>query len=75
MDPQLNHLHRAVKREFYSYRKSEKYVKLRAKFRKLKRKKIKSFFSIFVSDLKLTDPAKWYRMAKKIGTEKPNDRW
>ena len=28
---------------------------------------MKSFFSNFVSDLKLTDPAKWYSMAKKIG--------
>ena len=67
MDPQLKHLHRAMQREFYRHRKSDKFLQLRSKFRKLKRKKVKNFYSTFVSDLKLSDPAKWYGMAKKIG--------
>ena len=67
MSPQLKQIHRAMQREFYKQRRSKKYIKLRAQFRKLKRKSVKSFFSNFVSDLKLTDPAKWYSMAKKIG--------
>lgn len=33
----------------------------------MKRKSIKTFFSDFVSDLKTTNPGKWYSMAKKIG--------
>ena len=71
MDPQLKHLHRDMQREFYRNRKSKKYVKLRAKFRKLKRKNVKMFYSNFVSELKLSSPAKWYSMAKKIGAVDP----
>ena len=33
----------------------------------MKRKIIKSFYSEFVSELKLSDPGKWYAQAKKIG--------
>ena len=58
MDPLLKQLHRAMQREFYRHRKSEKILQLRAKFRKLKRKKVKNFYSTFVSELKLSDPAK-----------------
>ena len=32
----------------------------------MKRKAIKSFYSKFVSELKLSDPGKWYKMAKQI---------
>ena len=58
MSPQLKQLHRAMQREFYNQRRSKKYIKMRAKFRKLKRKSVKSYFASFVIDLKLTDPAK-----------------
>ena len=40
---------------------------MKSKFKKLKRKSIKSFYSDFVSNLKTTDPGKWYEMAKRIG--------
>ena len=33
----------------------------------MKRKSIKTFYTEFVSVLKLSDPGKWYSMAKKIG--------
>jgi hypothetical protein len=33
----------------------------------MKRNSIKTFYSDFVSDLKQSDPGKWYAMAKKIG--------
>jgi hypothetical protein len=33
----------------------------------MKRKNIKTFYSEFVSELKLSDPGKWYSLAKKIG--------
>ena len=61
--PQLKQLNRAMKREFYSHRKSKKYKKLK----KLKKSTIRSFYSGFVTDLKSINPGKWYKMAKKIG--------
>ena len=67
MSPQLKQLHRAMQREFYKHRRSMKYKKLRSKFRKLKRTTVKKFYSSFVSDLKHTNPGKWYNMARKIG--------
>ena len=67
MSPQLKQIHRAMQREFYRHRKSDKYKKLKSKFKKMKRKTIKTMYSNFVSDLKITDPGKWYHMAKKIG--------
>ena len=33
----------------------------------MKRKAVKTFYSEFVSELKVSDPGKWYAMAKKIG--------
>ena len=68
MTPQLKQLHRKMQREFYQHRKSLKYKKLKAKFMKIKRKNIKTFYSDFVTDLKKSHPGKWYQLAKKIGT-------
>ena len=67
MTPTLKQLHRKMSREYYHKRKSAKFKKLKAKFKKIKRRTIKTFYSDFVSELKQTDPAKWYSMAKKIG--------
>ena len=67
MSPELKQLHRSMQREFFKHRKSQKYKKLKSKFKKLKRKTVKCFFSKFVSDLKSTDPGKWYNKAKQIG--------
>ena len=67
MSPHLKQLHRKMRREFYKRRKSEKYKELKSKFKKLKRKTLRNFYSNFVSDLKETDPGKWYSMAKRIG--------
>ena len=33
----------------------------------MKRNSVKSYYSGFIADLKMTDPGKWYQMAKKIG--------
>ena len=65
--PSLKLLHRKVKREFYKHRQSNKWRKLKARFKKLKRKAIKTFYSKFVNDLKQSEPGKWYKMAKRIG--------
>ena len=67
MSPQLKQIHRAMQREYYKHRRSSKYKKLKSKFKKLKRNTVKNLYSSFVSDLKLTNPSKWYQMAKKIG--------
>jgi hypothetical protein len=63
----LKQLHRKMQREFFNHRKSTKYKRLKSKFKKMKRKAIKTFYSDFVCQLKQTDPGKWYTMAKKIG--------
>ena len=67
MNPQLKSLQRKVQREYYKHRKSEKWKKLRRRFRKMKRKTINSFYSSFVTELKHTNQGKWYQMAKKLG--------
>ena len=65
--PKLKLMHRRMQREYFRNRKSAKWKKLKAKFKKEKRKSIKSFYSDFVSTLKSTNPGKWYCMAKKLG--------
>ena len=67
MNPSLKMLHRQVQREFFKNRQSKKWRKLRAKFRKQKRKAVKAFYSNFVNDLKESDPGSWFKMAKRIG--------
>ena len=67
MSPELKNLHRAMQREYYKHRKSTKYKILKRKFKNLKRKIVKNFYSSFVSDLKVVNPGKWYQMAKRIG--------
>ena len=69
MNPQLKNLNRKVKREFHLNRKSPKWKKLKNKFKKLKLKTVKSFYSEFVNDLKTGNPEKWYSMAKRLGAE------
>ena len=66
-NPSLKILHRKVQREFYKHRQSPKWKRMKNKFKKLKRKAVKSFYSNFISDLKQSEPGKWYKMAKRIG--------
>ena len=68
-DPQLKNLNRKVKREFFKKRKSSKWKKLKKKFKKLKRRIVQNFYSEFVTELKVTNPSKWYAMAKRLGAE------
>ena len=67
MSPDLKNLLRKRQREFVKHRKSNKWKKLNKKFKKLKRKTIKNFYSNFTTELKETNPSRWYEMAKKIG--------
>ena len=65
--PTLKQLHRKMQRSFHKNRSSAKYKVLKLKFKRMKRRAIKQFYSGFVTELKKTDPSKWYNMAKKIG--------
>ena len=56
-----------MQRSFHKNRSSAKYRTLKSKFKRMKRKAVKEFYSSFVTELKKTDPSKWYGMAKKIG--------
>ena len=56
----------AMQREYFKCRKSPKYKKLQIKFKKLKRRTLKDFYSKFVSDLKLTDPENGIIWQKKL---------
>ena len=66
-NPSLKSLHRKVQREFYKHRQSQKWKRLKRRFKKLKRKAIQNFYSKFVKDLKQCEPRKWYKMANRIG--------
>ena len=66
MGPHLKQINRAMKREFYKNRRSQKYKKLKTKFKRLKRKSLKTFYSDFVSNLKRTDPGNGMRWRKKL---------
>ena len=57
-----------MQRDFHPNRSSAKFKKLKVKFKRMKRKAISTFHSNFVSDLKSTNPGKWYAMAKNIGS-------
>ena len=72
MTPQLKNLNRRIKREFYKNRKSNKWKKLKKKFKTLKRRTVQNFYSNFVSELKVSNPSKWYSMAKRLGAEENN---
>ena len=69
--PELRQLQRQTQREFYKRRKSTKWKKLKRKFKYLKKKTVRKFYSNFVTDLKTTNPSKWYEMAKKNWRRKP----
>ena len=66
--PELKTLSRKIKAEFYRNRKSFRWKKLKKEFKVKKKKAITSFHSNFVKDLKQTDPRKFYKMCRRIGT-------
>ena len=44
--------------------------KAKKAIKKLKRKTVRTFYSKFVSELKESNPSKWYSMAKGLGLNK-----
>lgn len=73
MTPELKQLHKRVQREFFKSRQSAKWKKLKKSFKKLKKKSVRSFHTKFVNEMKISDPGKWYRLAKKIGAVGQNN--
>ena len=67
MVPKLKLLHRKMQREYYRNRRSKKWSEMKVRFKREKRKAIKTFYSVFVTELKSTNPGKWYKMAKRLG--------
>ena len=67
MSPRLKSLYRRVQREYYRHRRSQKWRQLKVRFKREKRKAVKLFYANFVSELKTTNPGRWYKMAKRIG--------
>ena len=64
--PELKSLSRKIKKEYYRNKKSPKWRKLKKEFKLKKRKRIKSFHSNFVTELKSVDPSKFYTMCKSV---------
>ena len=67
MNPKLKQLHRAMQREYYKNRGSAKFKRLKNRFRRMKRKIVKQFYSNFITEMKASDPGKWYGLAKRLG--------
>ena len=65
---ELKTLSRKIKGEFFRNRKSPKWKKLKKEFKKKKKKAIRNFHDNFVKDLKQTNPQKFYKMCRRIGT-------
>ena len=73
MSPRLKSLYRSLQREYYRHKRSHKWRQLKVRFKREKRKAIKTFYANFVSELKTTNPGKWYKMAKRIGAVDRSD--
>ena len=56
-----------MQREYFANRRSKKWRQYKTSFKREKQKAIKTFYSVFVNDLKTTNPGKWFKMAKRIG--------
>jgi hypothetical protein len=65
--PTLKVMYNEMQNEFFKNRKSQKWKSLRSKFRKSKKKACKKFYKNFVSELKVSNPSKYFKMAKEIG--------
>ena len=63
--PSLKLKYNKMQKEYFKNGKSNKWKKLRSKFRNSKRKASKTFYKEFVQNLKVTKPGMYYKMAKK----------
>ena len=67
LTPELKTLSRKIKKEFFRHRRSQKWKRLKAEFKTKKKVSIQKFHKHFVTELKMSDPGKFYKMCRKIG--------
>ena len=67
MTPKLKLLHRQMQRELYKKGKTEKFKKLRRKFKKAKRTSTTQYFDKFIHNLKSSNTRKWFQQIKSFG--------
>ena len=67
MSPKVKIAHRKMQRAYFRQGKSSRWRKLKKAYKKLKHRRIKTYYSDFVCDLKKSNPGRWYQQAKKIG--------
>ena len=67
MTPELKQLLRQTQRERLRHGNSKNFRKMRAKFRRLKKKKINTNTENVVNELKVSAPGKWHSVIKKMG--------
>ena len=63
---ELKELHRSVKREYFKHKKSEKWEKLNQNYLKRCSVEKEKYYNNMVSDLKLSNPSKWYSKVKRM---------
>ena len=63
----LKVMYNKMQNEFFKNRKSQKWKSLMLKFRKSEKKACKKFYRNFVSELKVSNPTQYFKMAKEIG--------
>ena len=71
MTPQIKQVLRKMQSEYFSKGKTGRWRKLKSKFRKLKRKSVRAYFSRFVTQIKDTDKHRFYTKVKQIGGLNP----
>ena len=67
MNPQLKLILRQVQRERLRHGKGGKFKEQWAKYRRLKRARIRNFQQKFFQELKATNPSMWYQKIKQLG--------
>ena len=66
MNPFLKKIKRQMKREYWKNRRSLKYLSLKKTFSSLKKNRISTYYSKIFDEVRYTNPAYWYSLAKKI---------
>ena len=68
----VNQLYRLQNREFYKNHKSEKWKRLNAEFEQKCETEKKKYCENIISDLKTSNPSKWYSKLKRMSGQDQN---
>ena len=72
--PALKLMNKDKQNKFYKNGNTPRYKQLKTKFRNAKRKASKTFYGKFVTDLQMSKPGQYHKMAKKIGAVDKNSQ-